>query len=96
MKEYLIILIFLHLSFHLKFDLNKKDARQRDSIIPKVKIKVRDNKGDNGVLIYNSQKNKYIDIKSPYAVMLFKIFSDSEGFDIIIDDIVFKLDKSKI
>ncbi len=84
-----------YLSLYFKFDLDKENISQRDSIIPKFKIKVKDNKGDNGVLIYNSQKNKYIDTKSPYSVMLFKVFSDSEEFDIIIDDIVFKLNKSE-
>ena len=85
-----------YLSLYLKFDLHKEDISQRDSIIPKFKIKVKDNKGDNGVLIYNSQKDKYIDTKSPYSVMLFKVFSDSEQFDIIIDDVVFKLNKSEL
>lgn len=82
-----------YLSLYFKFTFNDNDITQRDSIIPKFKIKVKDDKDDECVLIYNSQKDKYIDLNSPYGVMLYKTFSDSQEFEISIDDNVFILNK---
>lgn len=85
-----------YLSLYLKFGYYEDDIAQRDSIIPKIKIEVRDNKNDKGMLIYNSQKDKYIDLKSPYGVMLYKIYLDSEELEIIIGDAIFTLNMSEL
>lgn len=82
-----------YLSLYLKFAFNEKNITRRDSIIPKFKIKVKDEKDDECILVYNSHKDKYIDLNSPYVVILYKTFSDSQEFEILIDDNVFILNK---
>ncbi|NLY45385.1 MAG: hypothetical protein GX053_05285 [Tissierella sp.] len=85
-----------YLSLYLKFGFEDEDMSQRDSIIPRFNIEVRDDKDDDCVLVYNSQKDKYINLNSPYAVLIFKTFSDAEQFKITIDNFIFILDKIEL
>ncbi|WP_353894456.1 hypothetical protein PRVXH_001261 [Proteinivorax hydrogeniformans] len=57
---------------YLNLSLANDSLNQRDSVMPKFDINVKDDKKDEGILIYNSQEDKYIDTKYPYGVVIFK------------------------
>ncbi|GIO36260.1 hypothetical protein J41TS12_11210 [Paenibacillus antibioticophila] len=55
-------------------------------------IEITDDKGDTGVLLYNSFSEKYLTIDEyTYGVIIFAVYSDSKEFNITFNDKKFKI-----
>lgn len=55
-------------------------------------IRITDDKGDNGILLYDSFSEEYLTInKETYGVFIFAVYSDSKTFNISFDDTRFSL-----
>lgn len=69
----------------LKYNPDGNIAAQRDSIIPKMNILSKDNKGEDLLLVHNSMEDNYIQIENPIGVLIFKTFTDIETAEIWFD-----------
>ncbi|WP_373899751.1 hypothetical protein ACER0A_000685 [Haloimpatiens sp. FM7315] len=79
----------------LDYNWNKKITSQRDSIIPEMKLKAIDNKGDDVILMHNSIHDKYIDVENPKGVLVFKTFSDTTSVTFEFDGNPYNLQLNK-
>lgn len=67
-----------------------KSPRDVEKFAPN--IKVTDDKGDSGVLLYNSFSEPYLTInEQTYGVIIFAVYSDSKTFNVSFDDKKFTL-----
>lgn len=83
-----------YLSLYLKFQLNDENKTQRDSIIPDINISAKDNQNSKLDLMYYSNKDKYINLQAPNAVIILKTYYDAQSFEIQIKDKKFMIDAS--
>lgn len=81
-----------YLVLTLNYNSDKKITSQRNSIIPKMDIGAVDNKGDDVILVHNSLDDKYIDVKNPIGILVFKIFGDTKTVDFMFDGNTYKLE----
>ena len=85
-----------YLCLYLKFTFDSAEVSQRNSVIPDVKVSIKDDQGEEFSLIHYSMKDTYVDTNYPYGLMMFKGFYDSKFAYITINWINFEIDLAKL
>lgn len=75
----------------LKYNADDAITSQRDSIIPKMKIKALDDKNEKLILVHNSLEKDYIQVENPFGILVFKMYSDTKIIFISFDDKSYEL-----
>ena len=81
-----------YLTLYLRFEFEDDNTSQRDSIIPKLSVSGRDDKGASIDFIYFSHEDKYISLDYPYGTVILKAFYDSETLSMTIGNKLYFLD----
>lgn len=80
-----------YLALYFEFIFEADNISQRDSVKPELELYVTDNQGAELVEIYNSLEDAYVNVESPYSVMLYKGYYDSSEFNINVNDKIYNL-----
>jgi predicted nucleic acid-binding Zn ribbon protein len=85
----------VYLTLYLSFSFADPEISQRDSIIPKLRISARDDKGDSLKLIHYSHENQHVNLDFPFGLIILKGYYDAEQINVTINGKQFSIEVSK-
>ncbi|BFH63963.1 hypothetical protein [Paenibacillus azoreducens] len=80
------------LVLYLKAKPSSEITSPRDIKQSNIKAKITDDKGEDGIELYNSFSGKYLELnKDTYGIFIFAVYSDSKYFDIAFGNTTYRV-----